>query len=165
ADQLLHHKVEGRVDGLVEEVEELGNQQAELVDELVIKMVKEVSEVTERMEALTKSLTSPWSSLIEAIVHTRIFWHVTQRTIRWCVAYTRWTKKMELVKDMSGCGDNKKVKYTGGSFIDKALTWWNTHVQTRGWEAIVGMTWEDFKSLMREEFCPNNEIQKLETEF
>ncbi|GKG16042.1 hypothetical protein Tco_0358365, partial [Tanacetum coccineum] len=41
---MLHHKVEGRVDGLVEEVEELENQRAELVDELVIKMVKQVTE-------------------------------------------------------------------------------------------------------------------------
>ncbi|GJS69673.1 reverse transcriptase domain-containing protein [Tanacetum coccineum] len=28
-----------------------------------------------------------------------------------------------------------------------------------------GMTWEDFKAFMREELCPNNEMQKLETEF
>nr|GEY85770.1 hypothetical protein [Tanacetum cinerariifolium] len=27
------------------------------------------------------------------------------------------------------------------------------------------MTWEDFKALMREEFCPNNEMQKLEIKF
>ncbi|GJX88493.1 hypothetical protein Tco_0340507 [Tanacetum coccineum] len=27
------------------------------------------------------------------------------------------------------------------------------------------MTWEDFKTLTREELCPNNEMQKLETEF
>ncbi|GKB45855.1 hypothetical protein Tco_0896608 [Tanacetum coccineum] len=27
---------------------------------------------------------------------------------------------------MSACGDNQKVKYTVGSFIGKALTWWNT---------------------------------------
>ncbi|GKD59560.1 reverse transcriptase domain-containing protein, partial [Tanacetum coccineum] len=27
------------------------------------------------------------------------------------------------------------------------------------------MTWEDFKTLMREELCPNNEMQKLETKF
>ncbi|GJU37907.1 hypothetical protein Tco_1186261 [Tanacetum coccineum] len=39
------------------------------------------------------------------------------------------------------------------------------NVQTRGREAAVGMTWEDFKALMREEFCPNNEMQKLELEF
>ncbi|GJX85975.1 hypothetical protein Tco_0336749 [Tanacetum coccineum] len=37
--------------------------------------------------------------------------------------------------------------------------------RTKGREAIVGMTWEDFKALMREELCPNNEMQKLETEF
>ncbi|GKB56942.1 reverse transcriptase domain-containing protein [Tanacetum coccineum] len=65
---------------------------------------------------------------------------------------------------MSGCGANQKVKYTAGSFIDKALTWWNTQVQTRGRETAVGMTWEDFEYLMRKEFCPNNELQKLESE-
>ncbi|GJT48676.1 putative reverse transcriptase domain-containing protein [Tanacetum coccineum] len=37
--------------------------------------------------------------------------------------------------------------------------------QTRSREAVVGITWEDFKTLMREEFYPNNEMQKLETEF
>ncbi|GJX20322.1 putative reverse transcriptase domain-containing protein [Tanacetum coccineum] len=40
-----------------------------------------------------------------------------------------------------------------------------TRVQTRGQEAAVGMTWEDLKTLTREEFFPNNEMQKLETEF
>nr|GEW27850.1 putative reverse transcriptase domain-containing protein [Tanacetum cinerariifolium] len=49
------------------------------------------------------------------------------------IAYTYWTKKMESVQDMSGCG--------------------------------VNMTWEDFKALMREELCPKNNMQKLETEF
>ncbi|GKA97215.1 putative reverse transcriptase domain-containing protein [Tanacetum coccineum] len=38
-------------------------------------------------------------------------------------------------------------------------------VQTRGQEAAVGMTWEDFKVLMRKELCPNSEMQTLETEF
>ncbi|GJX51394.1 hypothetical protein Tco_0278239 [Tanacetum coccineum] len=74
-------------------------------------------------------------------------------------------EKMESVQDMSGCGANQKVKYTAGSFIGKALTWWNTQVQTRGRESAVGMTWEDFKGLMRKDFCPNNELQKLEYEF
>ncbi|GJT84343.1 hypothetical protein Tco_1058685 [Tanacetum coccineum] len=56
------------------------------------------------------------------------------------IVYTRWIKKMESVQDMSGCGDNQKVKYIAGSLIGKALTWWNTQVQTRGREAAVGMT-------------------------
>ncbi|GKC28053.1 reverse transcriptase domain-containing protein, partial [Tanacetum coccineum] len=32
-------------------------------------------------------------------------------------------------------------------------------------KADVGMAWEDFKTLTREEFCPVNEMHKLETEF
>ncbi|GJR03977.1 hypothetical protein Tco_0526961 [Tanacetum coccineum] len=81
------------------------------------------------------------------------------------IVYTRWIEKMESVQDMSGCGANQNVKYTADSFINKALTWWNTQVQTRGREVVVGMTWEDFKVLMRKEFCLNNEMQKLETKF
>ena len=56
------------------------------------------------------------------------------------------------------------MKYTAGSFIGKALTWWNSQVPTRSREAAVGMSWENFKDLMRDEFCPSNEMQKLETE-
>ncbi|GKG21795.1 hypothetical protein Tco_0384390, partial [Tanacetum coccineum] len=36
------------------------------------------------------------------------------------------------------------------------------HTQSR--EVAIGMAWDDFKVLIREEFCPSNEIQKLETE-
>ncbi|GJY77082.1 putative reverse transcriptase domain-containing protein [Tanacetum coccineum] len=41
------------------------------------------------------------------------------------IVYTRWIKKMESVQDMSGCGDNQKVKYTAGLFVGKALTWFH----------------------------------------
>ncbi|GKB34958.1 reverse transcriptase domain-containing protein [Tanacetum coccineum] len=80
------------------------------------------------------------------------------------IVYTRWIEKMDLVQDMSGYRDSQKVKYTAGSFVDKALTWWNSQIYTRGQEATVGMSWEDFKTLTREEFCPSNEMQKLEIE-
>ncbi|GJW09418.1 hypothetical protein Tco_1575245 [Tanacetum coccineum] len=56
------------------------------------------------------------------------------------IVYTHWIEKMESVQDMSGFGDDQKVKYTAGLF-------------------------SDFKTLMREEFCLINEMQKLETEF
>ncbi|GKA41676.1 hypothetical protein Tco_0734336 [Tanacetum coccineum] len=80
------------------------------------------------------------------------------------IVYTCWIEKMESVQDMSGCRDNQKVKYTARSFVGKALTWWNSQIHTRGREATIGMSWEDFKTLTREEFCPSNEMQKLETE-
>nr|GEY03825.1 hypothetical protein [Tanacetum cinerariifolium] len=39
------------------------------------------------------------------------------------IGYTRWIEKMESVQDMSGCGDNQKVKYTAGSFITETKFW------------------------------------------
>ncbi|GKF41446.1 hypothetical protein Tco_0124788 [Tanacetum coccineum] len=64
------------------------------------------------------------------------------------VALTRWIEKMEYVIENSGCAENQKVKYVASSFINKALTWWNTQVQARGREAAIGMSWADFKTLM-----------------
>ncbi|GKE58382.1 reverse transcriptase domain-containing protein [Tanacetum coccineum] len=59
------------------------------------------------------------------------------------VAYTRCVEKMEAVQDISDYGDNPK---------------------TRGQEAAIGMTWDDFKALMKEEYYPSNEMKKLEIE-
>ncbi|GJY28472.1 putative reverse transcriptase domain-containing protein [Tanacetum coccineum] len=82
------------------------------------------------------------------------------------VALTRWIEKMESVIENSRCPENQKVKYAASSFINKALTWWNTQVQARGSEAALGMTWVEFKALLVEEFCPRytdqfHELAKL----
>ncbi|GJS05208.1 putative reverse transcriptase domain-containing protein [Tanacetum coccineum] len=81
------------------------------------------------------------------------------------IALTRWIEKMENVINNNGCAENQKVKYAASSFVNKALTWWNTQIQARGREAANGMLWTDFKALLVEEFCPSNEMEKLETEF
>ncbi|GKB02651.1 putative reverse transcriptase domain-containing protein [Tanacetum coccineum] len=81
------------------------------------------------------------------------------------IALTRWIEKIENVIENSRCAKNQKVKYATSSFMNKALTWWNTQVQARGREAAIGMSWTDFKALLVEEFCPSNEMEKLESEF
>ncbi|GKC32853.1 reverse transcriptase domain-containing protein [Tanacetum coccineum] len=81
------------------------------------------------------------------------------------VALTRWIEKMESVFENSGCTANQRVRYAASCFMNKALTWWNTQVQARGREAAIGMSWNDFKALLVEEFCLNNEMEKLENEF
>ncbi|GJX52107.1 reverse transcriptase domain-containing protein [Tanacetum coccineum] len=80
------------------------------------------------------------------------------------VALPRWIEKMEYVIDNSGCLVNQRVKYAASSFIGKALTWWNTQVQARCRDAANAMAWDDFKALLTTEFCPSNEIEKLEGE-
>ncbi|GJU71280.1 putative reverse transcriptase domain-containing protein [Tanacetum coccineum] len=81
------------------------------------------------------------------------------------VALTHWIEKMESVFDNCGCTVNQRVRYAASCFVNKALTWWNTQVQARGREAAIGMSWNNFKALLVEEFCPSNEMEKLENEF
>ncbi|GJX32010.1 reverse transcriptase domain-containing protein [Tanacetum coccineum] len=80
------------------------------------------------------------------------------------VVLTRWIEKMESVHDMSGCSIDQKVKYTAGSFVGKALTWWNSQIRTLSREVAISMSWNDFKFMMIQEFCPSHEMKKLETE-
>ncbi|GKA98550.1 hypothetical protein Tco_0826487 [Tanacetum coccineum] len=80
------------------------------------------------------------------------------------VVLTRWIEKMEYVHDMSGCSIDQKVKYTVGSFVGKALTWWNYQIHMLSREVVVSMSWNDFKFMMTQEFCPSHEMQKLESE-
>nr|GEX51463.1 reverse transcriptase domain-containing protein [Tanacetum cinerariifolium] len=81
------------------------------------------------------------------------------------IALTQWIEKMKNVIDNSGRAKDQKVKYAASSFMNKALTWWNTQVQEKGREATIDMSWDDFKALLVEEFCPSNEIENLESEF
>ncbi|GKG45927.1 hypothetical protein Tco_0498373, partial [Tanacetum coccineum] len=37
-------------------------------------------------------------------------------------------------------------------------------IRTLSWEVAIGMSWNEFKFLMIQEFCPSHEMQKLETE-
>ncbi|GKF42351.1 reverse transcriptase domain-containing protein, partial [Tanacetum coccineum] len=71
---------------------------------------------------------------------------------------------MEFVHDMSGCSIGQKVKFTAGSFVGKALTWWNSQIRTLSQEVVVSMSWNGFKFMMIQEFCPSHEMQKLESE-
>ncbi|GJU59819.1 reverse transcriptase domain-containing protein [Tanacetum coccineum] len=61
------------------------------------------------------------------------------------VVLTCWIEKMKSVHDMSGCSVDQKVKYTAGSFVGKALTWWNSHIRTLSQEVVVSMSWNDLK--------------------
>ncbi|GJY93690.1 putative reverse transcriptase domain-containing protein [Tanacetum coccineum] len=77
------------------------------------------------------------------------------------VVLTRWIEKMKSMHDMNGCSMDQKVKYTAGSFVGKALTWWNSQIHTLSREVAISMSWNDFKFMMIQEFCPSHEMQKM----
>nr|GEX37403.1 reverse transcriptase domain-containing protein [Tanacetum cinerariifolium] len=76
---------------------------------------------------------------------------------------TRWIEKMESVHDMSGCSIEQKLKYIAGSFVGKALTWWNNQIRTLSQEVAISIPWNEFKFMMIQEFFPSHEMQKLES--
>nr|GEX06965.1 reverse transcriptase domain-containing protein [Tanacetum cinerariifolium]GEX17307.1 reverse transcriptase domain-containing protein [Tanacetum cinerariifolium] len=78
------------------------------------------------------------------------------------VVYPCWIEKIESVQDMSSCGDNQKVRYSAGSFVGKALTWWNSQICILGQEVAVGMSCDKFKiaSTLTDEALRNGSIKK-----
>ncbi|KAJ9566214.1 hypothetical protein OSB04_002180 [Centaurea solstitialis] len=80
------------------------------------------------------------------------------------VGLLTWLEGMESVLHISKCTEGNKVEYAACLLQGRALTWWNTQVQTRGREATGQISWEDFKKMLKDEFCPRSELQKLEAE-
>ncbi|GJY60858.1 putative reverse transcriptase domain-containing protein, partial [Tanacetum coccineum] len=92
------------------------NQQVEVVDELMNKMVKEVTEGDVRNVNVNNSRGG--CSYKDFLACNPKDFDEKGGVI----TYTHWIEKMESVQDMSGCGDNQKVKYTAGSQIARVLT-------------------------------------------
>ncbi|GJV12388.1 putative reverse transcriptase domain-containing protein [Tanacetum coccineum] len=70
------------------------------------------------------------------------------------------------LKIIADCLDNQRVSMRG-SFISKSLNLVEDTQSMQLWVEILlmPMAWDDFKALLMKEFCPSNEIEKLEGEF
>nr|GFA32994.1 reverse transcriptase domain-containing protein [Tanacetum cinerariifolium] len=79
------------------------------------------------------------------------------------VGLTRWIEKMKSVFNISGCAIENQVKFATCTLLDAALTWWNSQIRTLGPEAYA-TTWEVLKKKMRDKYCPQVELKKLEIE-
>nr|GEU83764.1 reverse transcriptase domain-containing protein [Tanacetum cinerariifolium] len=137
--QVSRHEVEGRVDGLEEEVvvlevdhgnggidgqvNVLRNQNGDAVNDNIQADVRNVIKNDDRKGCTYKEFLACNLKEYDGKGGD--------------IVYTRWIEMMESVQDMSGCRDNQMVKYTTGSFVGKALTWWNSQIHTRGREAAV----------------------------
>ncbi|GJU84965.1 hypothetical protein Tco_1292511 [Tanacetum coccineum] len=56
----------------------------------------------------------------------------------------------------------KKVKFAATTLQGPALTWWNAKVAIMGLETVNQMPWTKMKQLMTTEFCPIEELQRME---
>ncbi|KAJ0636963.1 putative nucleotidyltransferase, Ribonuclease H [Helianthus annuus] len=81
------------------------------------------------------------------------------------VGLLHWFEKLESVFEMCECPEARRVKYATGTLEGIALTWWNAQVQILGLVAANATPWNDFKELIKREYCTRDDIHKLENEF
>ncbi|GJV19734.1 putative reverse transcriptase domain-containing protein [Tanacetum coccineum] len=62
------------------------------------------------------------------------------------------------------CAKRNKVKFAVATLQGRALSWWNTQVATLDLEVANEKSWDDLKRMMLEEFCPEEEISRMEDE-
>nr|GEW62372.1 putative reverse transcriptase domain-containing protein [Tanacetum cinerariifolium] len=79
------------------------------------------------------------------------------------VGLTQWIEKMESIFQISGCAIENQVKFATCTLLDAALSWWNSQIRSLGPDAYL-MTWEVLKKKMKDKYCPQGEIKKLEIE-
>nr|GFC14483.1 hypothetical protein [Tanacetum cinerariifolium] len=58
----------------------------------------------------------------------------------------RWFEKSEMVFSISECAERNNVKFAAATLQGRALTWWNS------------------QKMMLEEFCPDEEVHRMEDE-
>ncbi|KAJ0548586.1 putative retrotransposon gag domain-containing protein [Helianthus annuus] len=76
-----------------------------------------------------------------------------------------WLDEMDTVVDISGCADRDVVKYVSQSFKGDALAWWKSLLQAAGKATLYSMTWDQFVALIKENFCPQHEVERIESDF
>ncbi|KAI3732297.1 hypothetical protein L1987_63501 [Smallanthus sonchifolius] len=72
---------------------------------------------------------------------------------------------MEAAIRLSECRPNQVVKFASNSLREEASHWWEGVRQAKVDETVDGMMWYDLKTLVINNFCPRNEIDKVEMEF
>nr|GEW93286.1 hypothetical protein [Tanacetum cinerariifolium] len=87
---------------------------------------------------------------------------ITFRRNEGAVGLIRWIEKTKMVFTVSKCTEANKVVFAAATFQDQALTWWNSQVDTLGIEVVTRKMWAKMKVMMTEEFCPPEEIQRME---
>ncbi|MFS8017765.1 putative transcription factor interactor and regulator CCHC(Zn) family [Helianthus anomalus] len=76
-----------------------------------------------------------------------------------------WLDEMDTVVDISGCAEKDVVKFVSQSFKGEALAWWRSLIQATGKIPLYNMSWDQFVALIKENYCPQHEVEKIESDF
>ena len=77
----------------------------------------------------------------------------------------KWFNAIEVTLRQSGCPEHFRTTCATGVFQSRALDWWTAECNKRGDDAAYALSWSELKELMKREYCPPHEVQKLANEF
>ncbi|GJS10993.1 putative reverse transcriptase domain-containing protein [Tanacetum coccineum] len=98
--------------------------------------------------------------LTQVVIHRMI-----KESVDAAIAVTERARHANARNDTRGeCAESKKVKFAAATLQEPALTWWNAKVATMRLETMNQMPWTEMKQLMTAEFCPIEEVQRMEHE-
>nr|GFB44427.1 reverse transcriptase domain-containing protein [Tanacetum cinerariifolium]GFB46079.1 reverse transcriptase domain-containing protein [Tanacetum cinerariifolium] len=81
------------------------------------------------------------------------------------VGLIHWFERTESVFSCSNYTEDCKVKFTTGTLIDDALSWWNSYAKPIGIEQADKITWTELTRLLTNKYCPRTAVKKMEDEF
>ncbi|GJX44370.1 zinc finger, CCHC-type, retrotransposon gag domain protein [Tanacetum coccineum] len=116
-----------------------------------------IQDILNRVERIDQRTNKDQDAAFEARALNRRTWYLAFSVVLVVL--------LLLVSSITKCAEGNKVEYTDCLLQGRALTWWNTQVQTRGREAANGLSWENFKKLLTEEYCRKDQVQNLESKF
>ncbi|GJR33315.1 reverse transcriptase domain-containing protein [Tanacetum coccineum] len=110
--------------------------------------------------AIRKLVTDSVATALEAQAATMANADNTNRNT--CKGETHVARKCSY-KD--NCTVDSKLKFSTGTLIEDALSWWNSFAQPIGIEEAYKTTWSELKKLLTKKYCPRTEVKKIEDEF
>ncbi|XP_024963243.1 uncharacterized protein LOC112503433 [Cynara cardunculus var. scolymus] len=76
-----------------------------------------------------------------------------------------WLLNTKKVFRISKVSEEDKVNYATAMFMSSALIWWDATYQSLNKAEINNLTWEGFKTIFHEQYCPPDLLKWLEKEF
>nr|GEV23370.1 hypothetical protein [Tanacetum cinerariifolium] len=145
---------------------DLGNEVRSSVEEgtsAMENLVRKLGKAKERAEfAIWKMIKESVGAAItaELVRHA----NVGNNASRSGLARGQVTTPTEMTFRISECAEDKKVKFATSILRGPALTWWNSKVAILGLDIANQMGWTEMKKLMTLDFCPAEEMQRMENE-
>ncbi|XP_024974823.1 uncharacterized protein LOC112512929 [Cynara cardunculus var. scolymus] len=81
------------------------------------------------------------------------------------VACMNWLREIEQAFRACDCDEEQKVKFGSQMLRGAALTWWNIVISTIEVTELTKMSWATFKEKVMEEYCIEQEMDRIEEEF